>query len=219
MSTPEAPLTPDIVGKTPAVESAKPVTFTPEQQTKLDEIVKAAMGRAAAETRQKLSLAETELAATKAKLEVAARANAADATEAEKHAAQLQERDLKIKELEQSARRTARENTILAAARAENFVDPDLALRLVDIADDATPEQITRAVHQFAASRDYLIRGTTKSGSGSGPDRGAPPAPVYQVEQVFGPKSDARLANKLSLTNPSAYKALRLQAKQRGLVA
>jgi hypothetical protein len=218
MSTPEAPITPDIVGKTPVVESAKPVTFTPEQQKKLDEIVKAAMGRSAAETRQKLSVTEAELAATKAKLEVAARANAVDATEAERHAAELQAKDLRIQELEQSAKRTARENAIRNAAIAERFVDPDVALRVVDVADDATPEQIAEAVRQVAATKDYLIKGSTKSGSGSTPSNGSPVAPVYQVEQVFGPKSDARLANKLSLTNPSAYKALRAVAKQRGLV-
>ena len=227
MASSQAPLTPDpfrtpdpapVPAATPAPEpETDKVTFTEAQQSKLDEIIKAAQGRTARELRTKLLETEATNATLRQQLEVAARANAPDATAEERHAAELQQRDLRIKELEQDRQRTARENAIKAVAKAENFCDDADALRFVDLPDDADATTIATAVRAVAAQKPHLIKSSVKSGSGSGvADR--PVAVDYRLEELFGPKSNSRAANQLAISDRAKYQRLRAEAVRKGLL-
>ena len=177
------------------------------------------MGKAGSEARRELAdvrarLAEAE--AQRARAEAAARP---DATADEKLALELDTERRKNAELQATLRSREREAAIRAAARAADFVSEAQALRLIDVPEDATPEQIQNIVTEFGNKNPNLVKGSAKSGSGSGPSSGFSVTPQYRIEEIFGPKSDARLANKLSLTRPDIYKSLRAQAKSKGLVA
>jgi hypothetical protein len=224
----DKPLTPDIVGKTPIVEptvtpSSEPekVEFSPAQQAKLEEIIKAATGRTASDLRKQLAKTEAELAAAKAERDRAEAAARPDASVDEKLALELDTERRKNAELTQTLRNREREAAIRAAARNAHFIDENDALKLVDIPDDADAETIRTTVDSFAQNpaRFHLIRGTAKSGSGSGPSSGYTTTPTYTVEQLFGKGSNSALANKIGIQRPDLYKSLKAEAKRKGLVA
>lgn len=195
------------------------VQFTPEQQTRLDEIVRAAMGRAATETRQKLAMAEAKVKQLEAERAIAEKAAAPDAEESDRLRAQLQQLEREKQEVIANTSKQLRDAQVLAAANAEGFVVPSQVLRLIDIPQEADTATIEKTVREFATQNPHLVKGATKSGSGSSPSSGYPTAPQYQLTEIFGPKSDARLANRIAQTNPMLYKSMRVQAKAKGLVS
>jgi len=213
-----APTAPD----TPPETKAK-VEFTPEQQAKIDEIVKSAMGRAASETRQRLTQTQAELEQIKAERDRALAAVGPDATEADRLRVQLDQERQRNVELTAAQQRERLNNAVLMAASQEGFVSPHEALKLAEVPTldeqgnfDATA--VANAVHALAAKSPHLVKGTTRPGSGSGPSVSIP-APTIEVNQVFGPKSDARLANRLAIQNPREYARLKTMARTKGLIA
>jgi len=224
-NNPAGPVVPDLVKDTPILKdtprvepSAEPkVSFTPEQQAKIDEIVKAAMGRAAFETR-------SELARTKKALEQALAAASPDATEADKLRAQLDAARLRLDDLAQEHSRERLENTILAKAASARFVDPNQAALLLDKVDlldaDGAPDsaKIAAAVQSLADRSPWLVKGEVKPGSGSSPAQSVP-ADAPKLEELFGRGSNAKKCNELAIKNPSLYRTLRAQALRKGLVA
>lgn len=81
------------------------------------------------------------------------------------------------------------------------------------------PMTVEEFYADFAAKNPYLVRSDAKPGAGSGPSN-APTATSgrYQVEQIFGSKSDARLANDLAMKNPKEYQRLKVEAKAKRLI-
>jgi hypothetical protein len=224
-----APAAPEPVSAAPAPATAKsspqprtdPVHFDERQQEKLNQLIRDAQSRASRDLRTKLMQTEAELAAARAERDRAQAAAAPDATPDEKLLVELDAEKRRNAELTQTLRSRERENAIRAAARNAHFVDEGDALRLVDIADDASVEDITKAVNAFAENpqKFHLIRGTTKSGSGSGPSAGYPTTPTYTAEMLFGKGSNSALANKIGIQRPDLYKSLKAEAKRKGLVA
>jgi hypothetical protein len=227
MSTPTvvpAPLTPDIVAKTPVVgPPPEPVKFTPEQQSKIDAIVREAMGRAAADTRAELAREKAEKERLAAELKTALLAAAPDASEADKLRLQLEQERKSKEELSQSFQRERTNNVILSEATKAGIVNPALAYRLIDAPPalaDGSPDvaAIAAAIQKLSTENPNLVYGQTRTGSGSAPSTGAPPI-TRKCEDFFGRGSNAAAANRLAISNPAAYRSLRAEAVRKGLVA
>lgn len=90
---------------------AEKVTFTPEQQTKIDELIKDAQGRAGKEFREKATAAESQLTVLKTELSQA-QDKLAKATTSNKDGAQSDVEQLKaqIEEIKKAGLSTAQEN-------------------------------------------------------------------------------------------------------------
>ncbi len=132
-----------------------------------------------------------------------------------------------------------KKTAITAEAAKQNFIDPNIVVQLIDhnvqidgdgkmvIVGDTgeqkfnsafQPMSLAEYVADFATQRSYLVRGDTKTGAGS-TTASLPGAPTIKLTQLFGRESNAALANKLALTDPGKYKALRAQAVAEGLVS
>ena len=218
-NNPAGPVVPDIVANTPRVEAPEPeqrVEFTAAQQAKVNEIVKAAMGRAAFETR-------TELGRTKKALEAALLAANPDASEIEKARAEAEVLKLRLTDLAEEHSRERLENAITRAANAERFVDPEQCSLLIDkaslVKEDGSVDaaKVNSAVAALAQRSPHLIRGEVKPGAGSAPAQSVP-ADAPKLEELFGRGSNAKKCNELAIKNPSLYRTLRAQALRRGLV-
>lgn len=222
--------TPEVTPITPSIEEydkhagpvPEPVHFTPEQQSKIDQIVKAAMGRAAADTRAELARTKAEAEKLAAELKTALLAAAPDATEADKLRLQLEQERKNNEQLSKSFAAERINNAVVTAAQAAGMLNPAHALRLIDVPPalaDGSPDTaaITAAVNRLANVNPNLVRGSIRPGSGSVPSNGVPPV-TEPVEKYFGKGSDARAANQLSLRNPGEYKRLRAEAVRKGLI-
>jgi len=223
-NNPAGPVVPDLVKDTPILKdtprvepAAEPerVEFTPAQQAKVNEIVKAAMGRAAFETR-------SELATTKKLLEQALAAASPDATEADKLRAEAEVLKLRLADLTQEHSRERLENAVLAAATRARFVDPEQASLLLEKSELVSADgafdlaKVQAAVTSLAERSPHLIRGAVIPGSGSAPAQSIPPD--TKLETYFGRGSNARLANELAIKRPDVYRQLRAAAVRKGLV-
>jgi hypothetical protein len=224
MSNPEPnsnnPIVPDIVANTPAVAPTpepERVSFTPEQQAKVDQIVREAHGRLARDLREQLAKEKAEKARIEAELEIARAAASPDATALEKAQYETQQERQRREAAEQALVRRDREDAIRAAARTAGFVSETQALKLVDVPEGATPAEIEKLVSDYGAANPNLIKGQVRPGSGSTPASGLP-APTVPLEKLFGRDSDARLANALAIKNPVEYKRMRAVAKAKGIL-
>ena len=213
------PTTEPAVTPTPAPEPAK-VTFSREQQAKVDAIIKDVHTRIASDLRRDLNATKAELEQAKAERDRAVAAALPGATADEKLKVELDEQKRKNAELESRIQRTQRENLILAAARAHGFLAEDDALKFVEVPADADAVKIAEAVAQVASARPYLIRGEVKPGSGSGPASQIPPVSLNPAD-FYGShakRGAAEQLNSMSRSNPAAYRALRASAQKAGLI-
>jgi len=203
-STPNPTATPE-----PDPEPEK-VEFSEAQKVKLQEIINAHTGRLMAKVRQAEGERDTAIAASAGDHE------AQIATLKSQHARE-------VSDLKQSHAQKDRDNAILIAASEAGFVRPAEALRLIDtppLNDDGSfdPAAIKQAVDAYAAKSPHLVKGSVKPGSGSTTYAGAPPQPQYRTESVFGKGSDARLANKIAISNPKLYASMKADAQRKGLI-
>ena len=128
------------------------------------------------------------------------------------------------------------------AASKANFVDPKAIYKLTSDNvkfDDATgtftvvgddgqarlntaydPMTIEQFYAEFAAKNPWAVKGDMKPGAGSTTstkyDGGIK---QFKVEDIFGSKSNSKLANELNKADPAEYKKLRAIAVAQGLVA
>jgi hypothetical protein len=203
------------------------VIFDEQQKARVSEIVKDAMSRAGREAREESERLRKELAAVTAKLP----GQEPDA---------LLERDSLRAELKalKDSQREASVRDALRAAAGDTFVDSDLACRLmrdrVVVADsgavtvlaadgtpalDATlnPLSLGQLAQQIANERKYLARGVVLPGAGSTATRDhGTTAP--KLADLFGPRSNGRLAQELMKRDSRAYFAMRDRAKKEGLL-
>jgi hypothetical protein len=201
------------------------VTFSLEQQARVDEIVRGAMGRAASELREKAERLQQDLEA------------------AQQAVADIHEQN-KTKDKELSAFRTnavdnQRDIAIQTAAAKEGFVDLKVVRQLtkdfvkIDAANQVVvlddkgharlndrnePMSLEDFYREYAASHQYLVKSDVKGGSGSSTATQYGSRDTIRLEQVFGRGSSAELANKLAQSDPIRYRTLKAQAKQAGLI-
>lgn len=211
MPTPEVTPVPAPSPEPTPNPNPEPVTFTTAQQARIDELIRGAMGRAAAETRSQLATAQEKI-----------RQMEAERTESE---------TVRAEQRLQQERETLT-NRVLLEAEREHFVSPSQVERLVRdsvkiengkvvVLDDAgSPREgvtLQSFLQEFAGQNAHLVRSALPSGTGSGRDMRAP-QPDVRLEQLFGKGSDAEAANRLALSNPAKYKSLRAEAQRRRLI-
>jgi hypothetical protein len=201
------------------------VTFTPEQQAKIDDIVKKAMGRSASETRQQLD-AEKKRAEN---LETQLRETQA---QAESSAAERDELKRKHADAEQRIITLRKKAFITDACIDHNFVDAPTVNSLVEqqlnwsdekesfevLDSDMTPAEFFT---DFAKKKPYLVRSDVRTGSGSSDSTrtGLPTGQQrYKAEDVFGRNSSSKLANDLARRDPQEYRRLKAEARNKKLI-
>ncbi len=83
------------------------------------------------------------------------------------------------------------------------------------------PMKLDEFIAEFASRKPYLIRGGVKTGTGSSESGRFDVANNgrYSVEQIFGPKSDSRLANDLAKKDINEYRRLRAIAVDSGVLS
>ena len=208
------------------------VTFSPEQQARVDEIVRESMGRAAKDLRAENFKLRTELDAAKV---TATPQNDGTAHLATELATIKAERDsLRERQTEGSIREQLRK-----AADAEGFVDVDLAIsilrtqvqltdgKLLPVAADGTPRlgatldpmSLQELSRELANSKPFLVRSNVKPGIGSAESSTSLLAGSgIELERIFGANSNAGEANRLAMIDPKKYSRLRALAREKGLL-
>ena len=203
------------------------VTFSPEQQSKLNQVIKEVSARAGAEARAEAARLKAENDQLRAQQEPDA---------------EIRTR-LSVAERERDSLRQANSEAAvmqqIREAMGDQWADSQLAadllkqsVRMVEgkpvvMAADGTPalnasfEAMTlrEAAQQLAAAKPFLVRSTLKGGIGSLPAS----LPAFQTETaavhaLFGPQGDVERRNKLALNSPNEYRRLRNSAKALGLV-
>jgi beta-glucosidase-like glycosyl hydrolase len=81
--------------------------------------------------------------------------------ELDKAAKRAEEAEKRAQEFEQQATNTKRERWIIAAANSQNFIDPDDAVRYVELKDIESSEDAERAVKRVAKAKEHLLKKDT----------------------------------------------------------
>jgi len=259
----------------PAGQDNQPgkVTFTPEQQEKINDLIKNAMGRAGSEHKERATALQAELESTKAEL-VSAQETLKTATtakdkagakadvealqaqieemkragdslrqEADRHKSQLQQKEQEVVTAKKEAQEVRKLVAIQNAASKLNFVNADVVVKLTKdaikyheqdgrfiVLNEQGQERLNASYEpmsleefytEFATNNAYLVRGDVKPGVGSteGGRFGVAGEGKFELKQIFGKDSDAKLANKLKKENPKEYARLKEQARASGLLA
>lgn len=78
------------------------------------------------------------------------------------------------------------------------------------------PMTLEEYYQAFSTEHPYLVKAKTVGGAGSSESKSG--AGKYRLEELFGPKSNGALVNKLAIEDPGLYRRLRSLAKEQGLV-
>jgi hypothetical protein len=210
------------------------IAFSPDQQEKVNQLIRDAQGRAAKELR-------VELDRTKAELEAARTLAPKTDSGAVELAAQVSELRAERDTLRRERADSILTADLLSVAGAEEFHDTDLATRLmrdhVRLAEDGKPVvvnadgtprlnanldpmtlgELARAV---ATERPFLVRSSVRSGSG-GVESRSKVEPFGGLDKLFGPgasKDAAAQLNRMALRDPQRYRSMRRQAVEKGLI-
>ncbi len=217
----------------PAAEEQAPnekIVFDEKQQARINELLREAQGRSAREVRAENKRLQLELES--------ARKAPTPAEPSADVLIRLAQAESERDSLRASAQDATIKATLQDAVASENFCDPALAaqilkssVRLIDgkatVIDPATgepqlnasfePVTVAEAAKNLAKAKPFLVRSNYRPGSGSTPSMGSP-STQPRLEDLFGPKSNGGLANKLSLSDPRRYRQLRAIAQEKGLL-
>jgi hypothetical protein len=82
------------------------------------------------------------------------------------------------------------------------------------------PMTVEEYYAEVASKKPHLVKSATRTGTGSSQSSQSNFAKSgkYELDKIFGPKSDAGLANRLAKENPAEYKRLRTEAVATGLL-
>jgi hypothetical protein len=154
---------------------------------------------------------------------------------------QAQDKDSEVAKTRQELQDNQKRWSMQSAANRMNFVDVEEVVHFTDryvkwnaergrfmVVNEEGNERMNAAFEpmtleefyaEYAGKKPHLVRGDVKNGAGSSESQKSGFANGrYKAEDVFGPKSNARLANELYKSNPAEYKRLRLAAKEAGLI-
>jgi ElaB/YqjD/DUF883 family membrane-anchored ribosome-binding protein len=213
------------------------VTFSPEQQVKLDEILREAQGRAGNDARATAARLESELAKVRSELQAAKDAAATASGDV------VKAKDAEIEKAKAETVAVRKENAIRQAAETYGFFNSAQVLKLTeqDIKwdgeknrfvvlgengsprlglDGSTPLSLDEFYADFSRKNTHLVKGEVKPGIGSKENQITRPAPTERekISRLFGKGSDAVACNRLALSDPAEFKRQRYLAKSYGLV-
>jgi hypothetical protein len=211
------------------------VTFTPEQQVKIDSLIRESMGRAGNEAR-----------ATAARLEAEAEVLRAEVERLRGDREGL-ESNLSVKEKEAKSARAEtiavkKQNAIQAAATEHNFFNPQIVSRLTEdkikwdegkqkfvvLGDDGSERlgadgnslSVSAFLKEFGTSNPYLVRGDVKPGVGSAENQRPYTTTTERdrLKALFGKGSSSKAANDYAMRDPQGYKNAKREARSLGLI-
>jgi len=211
------------------------VVFDEAQQKRVDEIIKAAMGRAGSEARATAARLEAEMATLRADLAAAKEAATAatgDVTKA---------KDAEIEKARSETVAFRKQAAITEAGAKFGFYNPGQLAKLVSDEikwdgsrfvvtgedgtprvglDGTTPLSVDEFFREFATKNPHLVKGDVKTGVGSRENQIPTPAigEREKLAKLFGPKSDAVACNRLALSDPAEFKRQRYLAKSYNLI-
>jgi hypothetical protein len=221
--------------QTPEQTPPAKVTFTPEQQVRIDSLIRESMGRAGNEAR-----------ATAARLEAEAEVLRAEVARLRGDRAGL-ETNLTAKDKEAKAAKdeviaVRKTNAITEAGAKYNFYDPAQLGKLTSdeiswdgkkfavLGEDGTPRvgldgstplSVDEFFREFATKNPHLVKGDIKPGIGSREAQQPPQRTLGEKEKLsrlFGRHSDGKAANDLAMSDPNEYKRQRHIARRLGLI-
>lgn len=156
---------------------------------------------------------------------------------------QMTEKDKLILKSKQEAVNIRKEVAIAKAATPVNFMSLEVAMKLTAdsikweeskgkfvVIGENSQERLNSALEpmsleefyqEYAAKNPYLVRGDTKSGTGStsGSRSNLSNDGKFEVKQIFGKESNAVFAQQLKRQNPAEYARLKEIAKSSGLIS
>jgi hypothetical protein len=211
------------------------IEFSPEQQAKVDELIRESHRRigsearaAAAKATQEAEAARSEALALKAQLAVLR----GDKEELAKVTETIQQENIRIRKAQ----------VIAEAAAKLGFFNPQQVAKLTDsevvwnsdrkrfviLADDGSERlgidgnglTLEAFYKDFATANPHLVRGDVKPGLGSSENKMPYPTTGERekLAKLFGKGSDSRAANLLAISNPAEFKRQRYLARQYGLI-
>jgi hypothetical protein len=212
--------------ETPAVTPpVAKVSFTPEQQVKVDSLIRESMGRAGAEAKATATRLDGELATLRAELKAAQgdrstleKTQAEIATLRKQNA--LQEAVSKIPFVDSGQVLQLTENGVVWSDEHRSFVVQGHDGPLLG-PDGMKPLPLADYYAAWSEKNPHLVRGSVKHGVGSTENNGVLEQSVIdrtRLKTLFGRGSDSRKANDLGRQNPQEYKRLKADAKRLGLI-
>src|SRR6267378_1028321 len=205
------------------------VVFYEAQQKRVDEIIKAAMGRAGSEARATAARLEAEMTTLRADLAAAKDAAASGDV--------IKAKDAEIEKARKETVALRKENAIRQAAETHGFFNSAQVAKLTEqdvkwdagkqkfiVVDDSgaerlgidgNPVTLDALYKEFASRNPHLVRSAVLTGVGSRENQIPTPAidERGKLAKLFGPKSDAIACNRLALSDPAEFKRQRYLAK------
>lgn len=172
-----------------------------------------------------------------------ARVNASLVAERDEARRLISQREAAIQESEARIITVRKQVAMQEAAAGVGFVDPNLVFKDTDdrvqwstdrgkfvvVNEQGTerlnssyePMSLVEFYTEYAAKKPFMVRGEVRTGVGSGVNNPAVGGGNgrFQVEQIFGPKSDSRKAQALIKSDPKQYAELRKVAVENGLIS
>jgi hypothetical protein len=199
------------------------VTFTPEQQEKVNSIIREVTARAGLEARTETARVTAELAAAK--------------LPGNEDAVKLLVANAELGSLRAEKAEASVQNVLRAAVGTTTFFDADLvsqvlrsSIKIVDgrpVVIDSTgaarlnasfdPMTPAELAQELAASKPFLCRGVVLPGLGSQVAQGARSA-APDLSTLFGRNSNSVEAHRLGMRSPREYSRLRQKAHEQGLI-
>lgn len=82
------------------------------------------------------------------------------------------------------------------------------------------PMTLEEYFQEYAVKNPWMVRGDVKAGAGSTESqKSGLGGSKFKVEDIFGPKSNGRLANEFAKADPAGYRRLKDEARAKNLVA
>lgn len=197
---------------------------------------------AGAKTAAEKKAAGDDVAALTAQIEEMKRASQGREDEFNRLKSQNQALQSDIQRSKQETLNVRKHQAMIEAASKIPFVDTSVAIKLTEpevqwdsdhnrwvvmnaagqprMNSSYEPMSLEEFYTEFAAKSPYLVRGDLRTGTGSGTN----PRPDvsrngrYEVKQVFGKGSNAKIAMQLKRENPNEYHRLKEIAKQNGVI-
>jgi len=186
--------------------------------------------------------ADSDVDALKAQLDELRGLVTAKGKEAEQYKKTVLDKEEEVKKFQLSERQLRKEVAINAAAGKINFFDLEAVRVLTDkfvqwsdehgkfivirpedkqprLNASLEPMTLEEFYSEYASKNPFLVRGDVKPGAGSSQSPLKPGGVRFELHEIFGPKSSAAKAVELKKSSPEAYKRMKQQAIEEGLIA
>lgn len=230
----------DAMGRAGKEAKVQATALETKVNTLTAELAEAKAASAKATTKEGKKEAQDDIEALKSSIEQLKGHIKTTSDEANTYKASAQAKDAEIAAARADAVNVRKQVAINSSAAKANFINTDVVAKLTqdDIKWDADrgkfvvngpngqlrlnagldPMSLDEYMNEFAVQNPYLVRGDVKPGIGSTGNRGITNNGKYEVAQIFGAKSDSRLAMALMKENPAEYHRLKDIARESGLV-